>query len=539
MNRLFLAQKHTLCFLTAILIVPLLTACSKDDDNDDNDDNYKTELFSNIIVFGDSQSDIGNYPQSLYYQYDPYSSSKNKIATNIYNPITEPIDSDIFTPLDLGSLQFPETGNAYNVITLENDTQSICSGKGTTLHPAICSTRQSTSTGWVDYFAYNGIVNTALFDEVLLSSWVAYSTEGINSTEMVSVNYAWFGALSTQTGCYNGNQDLLIIADECPKDDIYAMQESYRSSQILDDGKPPLTAEDGYSLEALMPVPTLYQQITQLFLPDINNTTLQVDEDSLYIFYSGANDLSGVFFDWVGGDINTQAFMEAIWTTIPEYMIGTSNSSVETMIQGLRQQDQERGNIFMFPQYNLGITPDINYYLMQSGIDLRPIELQAFATVLGELVKIYNERLKLLTYRTASAYALIEPTHYPNWHFYFLDNLYDNMNIVAYGEGYSDNFGSPCNDNEYVYDYGGVATGNVTPCLSLLNHPFLFWNTVHLASPGQQVIAQSALEWLKAGETILDTGASQNYTWADLETAAEAVIDALEGIGYDTSVIID
>ena len=113
------------------------------------------------------------------------------------------------------------------------------------------------------------------------------------------------------------------------------------------------------------------------------------------------------------------------------------------------------------------------------------------------------------------------------------------MKIVAYGDGYSRNFGSPCNDNEYVYDNDGVATGNITPCLSRLSHPFLFWNTVHLASPGQQVIAQSALDWLKAGETILDTGVSQNYTWADLEAAVEAVIEALGEMEYDTSIIID
>ncbi|WP_299494289.1 SGNH/GDSL hydrolase family protein [uncultured Shewanella sp.] len=531
MNKFNTTLTHSLFTLFTILPILFLNACTH---KDDDDYNYKTETFSNIVIFGDSQSDTGNYPQSLYYQYDPYSSSLNEIATNLYNAVTEPIDSDIFTPLDLGSLQFPETGNGYNVITLTTDTQSICTGRF--IETAVCSTRQSTSTGWVNYFAYNGVVNTTLFDEVLLSSWVANTTEDIINTEMVSVNYAWYGALSPQTGCYNGNQVLLNQNSECPTDDIYTLQETYRTSQILENGQPPLSAEDGYTLEGLMPVPTLHQQVTQLFLPDIENTAIEVDKDSLYIFYSGANDLSDIFFDWVGGSVSTQVFMEAIWTTIPEYMIGTSSSSVEAMISDV---GQNRGNIFMFPQYNLGITPDINYYLMESGIDLNPIELQAFAIVLGELVKIYNERLKLLTYSTASAYALVEPNNYPKWHFYFLDNLYDNMNVVAYGDGYTETFGSTCNDNEYVYDDGGVATGNVTPCLSRLSFPFLFWNTVHLASPGQQVIAQSALDWLEAGETILDTGVSQNYTWADLVNAVEAVIAALGEMGYETDVIID
>ncbi|MCL1123622.1 SGNH/GDSL hydrolase family protein [Shewanella surugensis] len=528
MNKMNITRKKHCLLLIILSSIFLISSCS----DDDNDNNYKSDVFSNIIVFGDSQSDMGNYPQSLYYQYDPYSSSLNEIATNLYNPITQPIDSDIFAPIDLGSLQFPEVTDTYDTVALSVDTQSICTGRY--IEKAVCNTRQSNSTGWLEYFAYNGVENDELFNEILLSSWVAYTNEDVDSIDMVSVDYAWYGALSPQTGCYNGNQAVLLIADECPKSDIYSVQADYRESQILENDKPPLSAADSYTLEATMPVPTLYQQVTQLFLPDVEKNPTQVNRDTLYIFYSGANDISNTFFDWVGGEISFDDFIDAIWTTIPDYMIGTHNASVETMIRGLNLQGQDRGNIFMFPQYNLGLTPDINYYLMQSGINLRPVELQAFAKVLGELVKIYNERLKLLTYKTASAYALIESDHYPKWHFYFLDNLYDNMNIVAYGDGYSRTFGSPCNDNEYVYDNGGVATGNVTPCLSRLSDPFLFWNTVHLASPGQQVIAQSALDWLKNGETILDTGALQSYTLEDLENAAKAVIAAL--YGYTTDI---
>lgn len=531
MNRLNVTQKRLVFSLISLFLLVFINACS----NDDNEE-YKTELFSNIIVFGDSQSDMGNYPQSLYYQYDLYSSSQNEIATNIYNPITAPIDSDIFTPLDLGALQFPETTDYYGKISLTKDTQSVC--KGQFIDTASCSTRQSSSTGWLEYFAYNGVKNYELFDEVLLSSWVAYATEEVTTTEKISIDYAWYGALSPQTGCYNGNQDVLIIADECPTEDIYAVQETYRLSQILENGKPPLSASDSYTLEATMPVPTLYQQITQLFIPDLNDDPSIVDKDTLYIFYSGANDLSDIFFDWVGAEISFNEFIQAVWTTIPEYMIGTNDSSVETMIQGLQKQGQDRGNIFMFPQYNLGITPDINYYLQESSIELNPLELQALAEVLGELVKIYNERLKLLTYRTALTYSLIEPNHYPKWHFYSLDNLYDNMNTVAFNDEYFITFGKPCNDNEYVYNDGdgNVANGLVTPCLTRLNKPFLFWNTVHLASPGQQVIAQSSLDWLQTGETILDTGAFQNYTLEDLENAAKAVIAALYGYGYTTDI---
>ena len=46
--------------------------------------------YSNVVVFGDSLSDIGNMPES----YDVYDSDmKNALALNLYVPISNPVIS--------------------------------------------------------------------------------------------------------------------------------------------------------------------------------------------------------------------------------------------------------------------------------------------------------------------------------------------------------------------------------------------------------------------------------------------------------------
>ncbi|MCL1127929.1 hypothetical protein [Shewanella surugensis] len=504
----------TLIYICCISLITLLSACS--------DDDYKTTTFSNIMVFGDSQSDMNNFPQSLYYNHDSGSISPYGISGNLYNSVSEPITSTLFSPISPGTLTFPEISTHYNIINLSSDTQSICTASSDdNVDDASCYDREASSVGWLQYLTYNGLSNNyTLFDTIELSSWVAYTAEG-NGIDKLSINYAWYGALSRPTGCYNDDHTALSDRSCSDGKEIYALQATYRSSQILDDGIPPISAADSYALEKTVAVPTLYQQVTELFLPNLEADYNIVDKDTLYVFYSGANDLSAVFFEWIEGKIDFDTFIESIWTTIPEYMIGTSDSAVQTMLSGLNSQGQEKGNIIMFPQFNLGIIPDFNYYFAAQGITLPPEKLKVLAESLGELIKVYNERVKLLTYLTASEYAFMFSESNPKWYFYYLDNLYDNMETLAFSDDYSTTFANTCGDDSTVVTI--IPLGSATDCLNSNGDPYLFWNTEHLASPGQQIIAQSALDWLSAGETILDTGVEQKYSIEDLEASAKAI----------------
>ncbi|WP_299008098.1 hypothetical protein [uncultured Shewanella sp.] len=500
------------------LVALLLLACS--------DNNYKTTTFSNVMVFGDSQSDMNNFPQSVYFNDDTNSSSLYQIPSNLYNSISEPITSDLFSPISPGTLTFPQNNENYNVISLSNDTQSVCTASSNDdIHDADCYQREASSVGWLQYFTYNGLsAPYHVFDNIELSSWVAYTTEG-SDVNKVSINYAWYGALSIPTGCYSDGGITLPDSDCSDEDEIYALQAAYRSSQILSEGVPPISAAESYALKDTVAVPTLYQQVTKLFLPNHSADNSLVGRDTLYVFYGGANDLAEVFFEWVEGDIDFDTFIESVWTTIPEYMIGAQDSAVQTMLSELSSQGQDKGNIIMFPQYNLGITPYFNYFLLSQGVTLSTDELKAFAEALGELVKVYNERVKLLTYQTAYEYASLYSESNPHWYFYYLEGFYDNMETLAFSDNYDGTFGYTCGDDSTIATT--TALGYATDCLNTNSDPYLFWNTKHLASSGQQIIAQSALDWLKAGNTILDTGVIQEYTLEELKEIAQEIATLL------------
>lgn len=510
------------------LITLLLLACS--------DDDYKTTTFSNVMVFGDSQSDMNNFPQSLYYNDDTGSSSPYGIPSSLYNSISEPITSTLFSPISPGTLTFPEISAQYNTINLSSDTQSICTASSDdNVDDAICYEREANSVGWLQYLTYNGLNSSdALFDDIELSSWVAYTTEG-SDVDKLSIDYAWYGALSLPTGCYNDGGSPLSDSACSDEEEIFSLQAAYRTSQILDDGIPPMSAADSYALQKTVAVPTLYQQVTELFLPNLDTQNNIVGRDTLYVFYGGANDLAAVFFEWIEGYIDFDTFIESVWTTIPEYMIGTQGSAVQTMLSGLNSQGQEKGNIIMFPQYNLGILPYFNYFLASEGIDLTTAELKALAKALGDLVKVFNERVELLTYLTASEYALIYSESNPKWYFYYLGNLYDNMETLAFSDDYDATFGNTCGDDSTVVTT--IPLGSATDCLNSNGYPYLFWNTKHLASSGQQVIAQSALDWLSAGDTILDTGVEQKYSIEELEAIAKAIYDILTEYELETGQV--
>ena len=181
--------------------------------------------FSNFMVFGDSQSDGGNFPASLYYANDSSSSSLYQIATNLYVPVTAPMDQQNYVPLYPNVINFPEITERYNQQTPSLTTTAICTG--TDSEGANCQTRQSQSVGWVNYFAYNGARDEGygLFEPVALSSWVAYADNGNSLGEALSINYAWYGALSTKTGCYNGDF-VSLPASSCSYDAVYSNQKS-------------------------------------------------------------------------------------------------------------------------------------------------------------------------------------------------------------------------------------------------------------------------------------------------------------------------
>ena len=137
--------------------------------------------FSNVILFGDSQSDSGNYPESIYYANDPNSSSMFKIATNLYVPVSNPISADIFDPLYPNRVLFPVNSSHYSEFT-PSEPDAICDV--TAAQKTVCSSpRQGGSVNWVQYFAFNASRSAAyrLFESIELAPWVALDSQEVKS----------------------------------------------------------------------------------------------------------------------------------------------------------------------------------------------------------------------------------------------------------------------------------------------------------------------------------------------------------------------
>ncbi len=505
--------------VASVLAVSACSDSSSDGNGGGGEGEVDTRSFSNVFFFGDSQSDIENYPESIYYQYDPNSGSAYQIATNLYVPVSAPGNSDDFYPLYPDEIEYPQYSSFYNQQRISSNTDSVCSGR--VPGNAVCSDRAGESLSWVQFFSYNASRLQFFPDGLSLSSWVASREQALeDDTRKISIDYAWFGSISPPVGCFSSNQSSLDDPLDCLRDPIYLLQQGYRNTQQLDDSEPPvplLSADAGYLLEDKMPVPTLHQQVEQLFLKDLEENQALVDSDTLYVFFNGANDLARAFFSLLGGQIGIPEFVDDLWRRIPLFMVGSEHSAVEKMIAGLNENGTNSGNIFMFPQYNLGITPNIFY---AAGLADQPVVVKkALALALGKLVSIYNYRLEHYTIESAMEHS--------EYNYFYLGNLYENMRTAAFSDTYEATFGAPCDDDTDLYNSEVIRNGGTTDCRDINNNSYLFWNNSHLASPGQQIIAKSAMDWIEKGETVLQTSQSPEYTEDDLLAALNELLALL------------
>ena len=282
---------------------------------------------------------------------------------------------------------------------------------------------------------------------------------------------------------------------------------------------PAVSLASSLQQRAAVATPTVGQQVDRLFLTDLSKNPDLVDDNTLYVFYNGANDLSQAFFAFLDGEITAAQFVKAISITIPRDIVGSEDAAVEKLLSGLEDQSITNGNILIVPQFNLGITPVISY---SSGVS-NPIALKVIAKGLGELVKIYNSRLTYYTEQAAEAN--------PAFHFYLADNLFDVMNTEAFSLKHTPTFGQACQDDATIYNSAVIPNGEIPNCVDKLGSPFMYWNTMHLAAPGQQVIAKALLDYLADAtpmNTAVNSGAFSEKDLIEYVESLKAKIDSLK-----------
>ena len=288
--------------------IPMVAGAAEDGGIFDKDD------FSNVIFYGDSLSDPGNFPESLTLEGD---TSGDGLFTNLYVPIANPLNPARDRILPGLPLRFPPSnGNFFFSQTLPDQLELCSTQEG-------CVNRKFRSVNWTQYFMYNAVLKLLVAPGVDYRPWIEqFQTPLDQVTIRQSVNYA-FGAALSGGGCANWTQ---IPFPTCTptggtlQDSVFNTQNEYRTTQSETNG----IANRGRRGTVI--IPGLRKQI-ELFEADKAELRVKVNDDTLYIIYTGANDLAVAFAQFVG-DGDWEKFLFALNVTIPSEIAGFNNPIV-------------------------------------------------------------------------------------------------------------------------------------------------------------------------------------------------------------------
>ncbi|MCX7121215.1 MAG: hypothetical protein NTZ67_05525 [Gammaproteobacteria bacterium] len=270
--------------------------------------------FSNMIVFGDSLSDGGNFPESQKILWD---ANKGKTLANsvpqLYVPFSNPID----TASPPFSFTWPTLSDAIldTQVTIDN------------------TNRKYRSISWPQFF-----LNMAALSHLSNSSAISPSNllnfQKIPNT--TSFNYAW-GYAMTSESCVNPYYQ---PTQECDAKRIYQARKNYLVNPSMENYKK-------------IEVPGLYKQL-ELFVNDERSNKVAVDQNTLYVFWISANDL-----------IVASDALLSHWNPFPilKFILGFSSENILKNISilhySLPKKKQPKA-VYVFNMFNPKLTP--GYY---------------------------------------------------------------------------------------------------------------------------------------------------------------------------------
>jgi len=300
-------------------------------------------IYSNVIIFGDSQSDIGNGPESMTYK-DPFSdnaSSDPPIASNLYVPISNPVNVRKDKILPNLNIQFPpiQSRDKRFKLTLPASLP-ICAD-------SVCYTKKYRSLNWTEYFVYNGIKKGLIASPADLRPWIIQYSQSSKPVIGQSVNYAFYSALSNRR-CHRVN----YLTRSCNVSglslnmSIYKMQNKYRTNQSKTNN-----AQNKH-LRYSVTIPSVQKQI-EMFKNDLRSNKVIVNANTLYIVWTAANDIGEVFKRYEKKEISVNTLENTLQVTIPNLVAGKNTHSVVNELIKLGAR-----HILVLGQYNLGLTPE-------------------------------------------------------------------------------------------------------------------------------------------------------------------------------------
>jgi hypothetical protein len=450
------------------------------------------QSISNVMIFGDSLSDIGNGPSSLTFDGDDTGSG---YFTNTYVPISNPVNPDADHILPGTGLLFPPTDGNSKLYQATLPPQLLLCTDGT------CVDREFRSLNWVEYFVYNAALRKLMAPGVDLRPWVIQHNENdVNLSQ--SVNYAFYSGMSGK-GCVNWDLDTVdcrvtVEGVELPLEaSVFLKQLEYREEQSETDI--PLNK----ALRKGVITPSLRKQI-EMFKHDKELGRVKVNNSTGYFVYTGANDISEAFFSFIDGDSTFEEFLLALTVKIPGEIADKKDpeSGVSQLIK------HEAKIIRVLGQYNLGYSPEV---LTEAGVDTL-VELHGVAAALDVLITMYNDSLKHFINEQKDQ-GLVDVEYV---------DIQKPMRDVAnrlislqpeINEGYFFSIGQRCVEPTAELIDAGLSAS----CFSQeMGPPIGFWNDAHLSTQYYQIIASAVLDEL-GGKTMPEHGSDSDMTLEDVE----------------------
>ena len=409
---------------------------------------------SNFIIFGDSLSDIGNFPQSEFVKiYNPEDIVAGIPPTTIdmeavYVPITNPIsqNSEIYnlvTPQhDVISLHYPKLSVATHIV-LRQPQAGIDEITSLTQHLSPHYQRPARSVGWVEYLFENlyhnnpqaQLVTSNLIDSVTLN-------------QHSSIDFAWSSAMS-ENNCRNMDY---TQPSTCSKSTILNSVDYMRSHQ---------TPEDKAYIQHGLLVPGLLRQV-HLLLDDPQHTQV-MGPNTKYFLFIGGNDL-----------------MFGLENKNIAYLSGEQSlKNVASAIQLLKQHGVSGDQIVIVDLFNVALAPAV-------------AEQGTMLSYLATLVsKAYDTSLAILAKTQGSELVDIYP----------LFSALDNTDAMQAHHGKS------CQNPQTSVDtlLGAGQTPGQVAAFTPGQTPsecgdYLFWNAVHPTSIAEQEIGYLVYAQLITGK---------------------------------------
>ncbi|MDF1647048.1 MAG: SGNH/GDSL hydrolase family protein [Legionellaceae bacterium] len=348
-------------------------------------------------MFGDSLSDIGNFPESATRLYP----GTHKISQHIYLPARNPVNLTKTHHYAVPGL--PNVVLSYPDVNTQNHLPAQ--------KPLDGATRHFQSINWPQYLLHEAKL-ADFIEHDNITPWITFFNDEKSPT--VSVNYAYYGALTTND-CHDqdyGNPS------PCDRTSIYQTQQAYRYE--------PQDIIDMNSVQ----VPGFQKQVA-LFTHDLQQQKVSVDNHTAIIIMIGANDIA-----FAAEKIQSLKPSE-MWDATQTLAGGITNN----VVMGLKQilQTSQTKHLYIMNLYNLGLIPKI-------------YSNKAMSITAEQLTKIYNYQLSNHIDHLRQEYSDVYLNIY---------DTYTQFETQAQSDLFKDNLGRQCDeDSQYLTPNGSPVNCN-------------------------------------------------------------------------------